>query len=362
MVAPGVIEVGHDCLADGGGGAVSFGQAFEAGGGVHRVRHHRALEAVLAADDPQHQVADVQTDADADGLEAVLLPFQVIGGHGPVHGDGGLHRVVGPPGEKCHDPVAQVFVDEAPVLRDYRSHPLEIGIEEIEVVLGGHVFGKGRKAAHVGEHHGDFLPGLIPQFDLQDAALPQEIQEFLGDKALVHRVQGRELSGAFFYALLEDSVGALQFLVFLGQHFLEAADGQVGVDPGDDLFRLERLGDVVHRAQLQALDLVLGVGEGGEVDDGDVAQGGVGLQAAADLKAVHVRHHDVQEDQGGPGLLGDGQGAGAVFGHQQLIAPAVQGLMQHLQVGDVVVHQQYLLRLRRRAAGSSEIVRHAWSP
>ena len=88
---------------------------------------------------------------------------------------------------------------------DYRAHPLEIGIEEIEVVLGGHVFGKGRKAAHVGEHHGDFLPGLIPQFDLQDAALPQEIQEFLGDKALIDHVQGRELSGALFHALLEDA-------------------------------------------------------------------------------------------------------------------------------------------------------------
>ena len=71
------------------------------------------------------------------------------------------------------------------------------------------------------------------------------------------------------------------------------------LDAGHQLAGVEGLGHIVIGAQLQADDLVHVVGAGGEDDDGDVARL---AQLAADLEAVHLRHHDVEDDQ--VGLVG----------------------------------------------------------
>ncbi len=69
---------------------------------------------------------------------------------------------------------------------------------------------------------------------------------------------------------------------------------QHGPDPGQNLHGDEGLGDVVVGAHVQAQDLVLSLGLGGEQDDGGVGKlpdfGGGG-------EAVHDGHHDVQQNQ-----------------------------------------------------------------
>ena len=55
---------------------------------------------------------------------------------------------------------------------------------------------------------------------------------------------------------------------------------------------MERLGDVVVGAQVQALGLVRGGALGGQQDD---RYGPGGAQLAHDLDAVQVGHHDVQQ-------------------------------------------------------------------
>ncbi len=66
-------------------------------------------------------------------------------------------------------------------------------------------------------------------------------------------------------------VGGLELAVALGQFGAQAGDGQVGLDPRDDLFGLKRLGDVIDRAERQALDLVVGVVERRQEDHRDIA-------------------------------------------------------------------------------------------
>src|SRR5687768_1629893 len=60
---------------------------------------------------------------------------------------------------------------------------------------------------------------------------------------------------------------------------------------------VKRLRDVIDRAELQATDLLIGVGGRGEENDRDVPRQRIVGQAFADLKSVGGRHLDVQQDQ-----------------------------------------------------------------
>ena len=74
--------------------------------------------------------------------------------------------------------------------------------------------------------------------------------------------------------------------------------------------RLDGLGDVVDGAQVQALLLVRDRVHGGHEDHRQVARGGIGTQALEHGIAVHLRHHDVEQHEVGPGLARrDPQGA-----------------------------------------------------
>ncbi len=81
-----------------------------------------------------------------------------------------------------------------------------------------------------------------------------------------------------------------------------AADAAVeGVHAGGQLGGGEGLGDIVVGAGHKAGDLVHLLGAGGEHDDADVRVGRA--DAAADLEAVDVRQHDVQQGHTDIGVL-----------------------------------------------------------
>ena len=84
------------------------------------------------------------------------------------------------------------------------------------------------------------------------------------------------------------------------RRFFGLAGPQQRPDGGDQLERLQDVGQVAVGAPFQPLDLVLDVDEGrGEVKHGDVGRGGVGLDPPADLESAHVRQLDVEDDQVG---------------------------------------------------------------
>jgi len=66
---------------------------------------------------------------------------------------------------------------------------------------------------------------------------------------------------------------------------------------GQRLVEVDRLRDIVDRADAQALQLALLVGPRRDEDDGDRAGLLVGLHPLAHLDPVHVGHHDVQQHQ-----------------------------------------------------------------
>ncbi len=106
--------------------------------------------------------------------------------------------------------------------------------------------------------------------------------------------------------------------------------------------RVDRLGQVVHRAEAQAHFLVGVVGQGGQKDDGNVARQRVGLELAADGVAIHLGHHDVEQDQvrrrAGPRDLQRPRAAGR---HLHLVEILKQLIHQREVLGCVVHHQHH---------------------
>src|SRR5690606_9987675 len=72
---------------------------------------------------------------------------------------------------------------------------------------------------------------------------------------------------------------------------------QDGFDPGHQLGHVERLGDVVVGAELEAPDAVFRQTTSRQEDDGRVAGGGMAADAMQSGQSIHPRHHDVEEYQ-----------------------------------------------------------------
>ena len=103
-----------------------------------------------------------------------------------------------------------------------------------------------------------------------------------------------------------------------------------------DLQHLERFGQVIVAAHLEALCLVLDVLERAEEHHRQFARRLAGAQLPAHLIAVETRHHDVEQHEVGRVLLDAAKRGGAVEGDAQLVL-APQRLDQDVDIGlDVV--------------------------
>jgi hypothetical protein len=139
---------------------------------------------------------------------------------------------------------------------------------------------------------------------------------------------------------LELGVLERQLLGLVGELLLQAVQLQMMLDARQQLLALDRLGDVVHRAQRKALDLVRGVVHAVMKNHRDRRSGGrVRLQAATDLEAVHVRHPQVSSTSSG-GHAGAAQRLRAAAGEHQLEALLGQEVGNQPQVLRLVVHDQ----------------------
>ncbi len=108
---------------------------------------------------------------------------------------------------------------------------------------------------------------------------------------------------------------------------------------------VDRLGQILVGAGVEPGDHVRAVGFGGDQNDGHERQLRIGLEPAAHLDAVELRHHDVEQDEVGQMLRGGGERLLAVGGLQQLIALRREPRHQDVAVGLVVVDDQNARRV-----------------
>ena len=77
--------------------------------------------------------------------------------------------------------------------------------------------------------------------------------------------------------------------------------------------RVERLGNVILRAGLDATDRAVNLVQGGKHDDRQMAELGIGLDELEGMKAVQLGHDDVEQDQVESPLLQEFERDAAVF-------------------------------------------------
>ena len=111
----------------------------------------------------------------------------------------------------------------------------------------------------------------------------------------------------------------------------------VRLQPRDELARLERLRQVVVRAELQPDDAVGGLPAGGQHDDRHVA---ALANAPADGEAVHLRQHDVEDDGVEVPALERGEPGARRRRRDDAEREAFAVLGQHLAEAFVVVDQE----------------------
>ena len=104
---------------------------------------------------------------------------------------------------------------------------------------------------------------------------------------------------------------------------------------------VDRLGQEIVGAGLEAAQPVGDVGQGGDHDDRNVGGAPVGLQLAADFEAVHARHHHVEQDDVGRLGIGEFEGARGRYRRSRHIEIFARQLgFEQLDVGFDVVNNQ----------------------
>ena len=135
--------------------------------------------------------------------------------------------------------------------------------------------------------------------------------------------------------LLPDGV-----LTLLGRflQFLRSLDA--GLDAGKEDAHIEGLGDVVLHTHRDALDDILFFGLGSEEDEGDIHPLVPLPYLAVEVVAVHLRHHDVGDDDGRCCFLHPGQRFVAVGRGERFVAGIRQQFCQPLENGYVVLDDE----------------------
>ena len=228
-------------------------------------------------------------------------------------------------------------------LEDRRPHARVLGDARALVVgqllLGEEVVGDADLADVV--QHGP----LRDRLDLvaRHAELLREARGILGDALHVP-------GGARVFVLQRRAEGHDDVLAGV-ELLAEVADLDQRADARAQLVLVDRLVEEVVRAAFQRLDLVVGIGERGEHEDGDHPPGRLALDARAGLVAVHVRHHHVEDDDRRVVLRIELQRFEPIVREDDVITPAPEVFLEELKVLLVVVDGEDELPFGRRRCG-----------
>ncbi len=108
---------------------------------------------------------------------------------------------------------------------------------------------------------------------------------------------------------------------------------------------VDRLRQVVVPASLESVDDILAIRLGGDEDDRDEGQRGVGLEAPRHLDPVEPRHHDVEQDEVGEVHRRRDQRGLAIARRHHLVSLALQPHGQDLDVLGGIVDDEDAGRL-----------------
>ena len=140
----------------------------------------------------------------------------------------------------------------------------------------------------------------------------------------------------------------------LGAHAAGPADAvEDHLHPGGQLQGAEGLGHVVVGPPAQADDLGLLVVNGREHDHRYIAGLVVRLELHEHLPAVHLGHHDVEDNEVGIGLRDHVQALLSVRGQEDLVVIQLEVELDHVGDGRIVLDEEYAILAPLCARSSS---------
>ena len=183
----------------------------------------------------------------------------------------------------------------------------------------------------------DLLVDLLHAED-PSCVLCQEFQDAVFSRSELHFFTiHRHLLGA---VVDHEAAGGKDVLCAFGSDASQVCIAPyLGLHPGDELQRIEGLGDVIVSPDVQSGDLVIILGLGRKHDDGDVfflpdPHGG--------LHAVQFRHHDVHDDEMQVFLFGHVYRFQSVVCLKNIIPLVSKVDLDGLSDLTVVIHDQYV--------------------
>ena len=138
------------------------------------------------------------------------------------------------------------------------------------------------------------------------------------------------------------------------RHARAARLPQHGVDPCEELGRLERLGDVVGGAARETADLVDHLAARRQEDHRDRRRRAVALDPQTDVVSVGIGEHDVEEDEVREKLFDEGDALTTVVRDRHHHAVRLEPPLQHIGGGVVVFHDD---DANRRGVGADGLFR-----
>lgn len=207
-----------------------------------------------------------------------------------------------------------VLIFQAVLFRK-QIEPRENLVQHISDLLGVDVVRERRKADEVGKKHGGIGAGV----DDIDFALFHAFSDGLGQNG------EEELFGP----------------LLLGLKLIEEEFGLGGIaDTEDHVLQVDGLAQEVIGPGGNSNDPLLPIGEGGHHQHGDGGGLRVVLHAAADFEAVHLRHHEIEQDDigrtGGDFL----EGLQAVCGFRGFKAAGFEWIAEQGAIGGFVIDDQ----------------------
>ena len=181
--------------------------------------------------------------------------------------------------------LAQGLPDQATHVERLRLHALLRHRRQQQQSID-HLAGHGQRAERL-LHQMPLLVGQVVGFELV-----QDLEEAIGRSQRRLQAVGDGVPVGLQLGVLQRQVLALG-----EQLLLQPVQLQMMLDARQQLLALDRFGDVVDRAEAEALDLVGGIVHRGHEDDRDVGGARIALEPAADFEAVHLRHAHVEQDE-----------------------------------------------------------------
>lgn len=112
----------------------------------------------------------------------------------------------------------------------------------------------------------------------------EQIVQIMGD-ALSDGADGGGLAGLF------EAAGEIDDLAVDGD------EPQLRLDASEGFIEVEWFGDIIDRANAEAFEFTFFGGAGGDEDDRNAAGFVIRLQTLADLEAIHIWHHEIEQDK-----------------------------------------------------------------